>query len=383
MDFELTSDHVAARDRVADFADTHVGPNADVFDRDQALPAQLVESLGAAGFLGSLIGEEYGGSSSDLVSYGLLHEELGKHCSSTRSLVTVHDMVAESISRLGTPEQKEQWLPRLATGEVVGAFALTEPSVGSDASSIATVATRDGAGYRLDGEKQWISFAQLADLILVVARLEDGGGTAGFLVPADTEGLSIEPMRDVMGLRASMLGKLTLASCHVPAESLVGSIRMPPGLVVATALQIGRYGVAWGCVGISSASVDAAYRYADDREQFGSPIGRHQLIQQLLTDMVVGNRTSRLLCLEAGHLIGGRRPGAVGATLVAKYHASRAAMDAARDALQIHGAYGTSEKLPLQRRFRDAKVMEIIEGSTQILQFTIPKHARRAYGFGE
>ena len=383
MDFDLTTAQRSTRDRYSDFADEFVAPHAASFDREQRISAELVKRLASEHLLGSLIAAEHGGAGIDLVTYGLLHEEIGKRCSSTRSLITVHDMVAEAISRLGSRSQKTEWLPRLAAGEVIGAFALTEPDAGSDAASIRTTATPEDDGYVLDGRKMWTSFAQLADVFLVVAQLGTDGEPAGFLVPADAEGLTVTPMRDVMGLRASMLGELRLDRCRVPAEALVGSPRMPPGLVAATALQIGRYGVAWGCVGISTASVDASYRYADEREQFGSPIIRHQLIRELLTDMAVDNRSSRLLCLEAGHMIEHRRPGAIGATLVAKYHASRTAMRAAADAIQIHGAVGTSEREPLERRFRDAKVMEIIEGSTQVLQFTIPKHARKAYGFAD
>jgi alkylation response protein AidB-like acyl-CoA dehydrogenase len=376
---ELTTRQRQRKERFRSLVDEHIVPAATDFDRKEAIPNDIVKLLARSGFLGSLIPTKYGGRNFDMISYGILHEELGKRCSSTRTLLTVHDMVAEVVYRLGGEKLRSEWLPALASGEQIGAFALTEPKAGSDAGSVQTTATQVDDGYVLNGCKKWISFAQIADVFLVIARIGEGGPIGGILVPADTPGLSINPIKGMLGLRASMLGELTFADCHVPISSRVGPTRMPTGLVVATALQLGRYSVAWGCVGIGEACVEASYRYSDQREQFGSPIFSHQLIRRMLTDMLAEVRAARLLCYEAGYLAQHRRAALVEATLIAKYFSSRMATRVSADAVQIHGASGASSEQPVERYFRDARLMEIIEGSTELQQIMIPTHGRKTY----
>ncbi len=379
MRVAFTARQLQQKGRFRAFADRYVVPNAGVFDRNEALDRHLVRRLATAGFLGSHLPTRYGGRHLDMISYGLLHQELGRGCSSTRSLLTVHDMVGEAILRLGSTQLRETWLPRLTAGEQLGAFALTEPTAGSDAGSIQTTATQDGTDYVINGTKKWISFAQLADVFLVVARIGSGGPIGGFLVPADSPGLTITPITGMLGLRASMLGELSLSDCRIPASSRVGPAAMPSGLVVATALQLGRYSVAWGSVGIGEASVEASFQYSAEREQFGVPIEKHQLIRRMLTDMLADTRAARLLCCEAGYLSQQRSPGIVESTLIAKYFSSRMATRVTANAVQIHGASGASSEQPVERYFRDARMMEIIEGSTEIQQITIPKYGRHAY----
>lgn len=379
MRVEFTARQRQHQSRFRAFADRHVSPKAAAFDRNEALDAEVVERLARAGLLGSQLPAEYGGRHLDMISYGLLHQELGRACSSTRSLLTVHDMVCESILRLGGARLRNTWLPLLATGERIGAFALTEPAVGSDAGSVETTAEQDGDEYVINGRKKWITFAQLADVFLVVARIGGQGPVGGLLVPADTPGLTVAPITGMLGLKASMLGELEFRDCRVPVSARIGPARMPSGLVVATALQLGRYSVAWGCVGIGEASVEASYRYSAEREQFGVPIEKHQLVRRMLTNMLSDLRASRLVCCEAGYLTQHRRPGAVEATLIAKYNSSRMATRVTSDAVQIHGASGGSAEQPVERYFRDARLMEIIEGSTEIQQITIPKYGRKAY----
>ena len=339
----------------------------------------MVTRLAEERFLGSRVSQAYSGGGLDMISYGLLHEEFGKACSSTRSLLTVHDMVCESIERLGSEAMREHWLPELASGKQIGAFALTEPASGSDAGSIRTTATLKGDEYVISGTKTWISFAQLADVFLIIASEGEDGTMAGFLVPRDSEGLVVRPISDMLGLRGSMLGEIELSECRVPVSSRIGSPKMPAGLVVATALQLGRYSVAWGSVAIAEACVASSFRYSTQREQFGVPIFDHQLVRAMLTEMLVETKAARLLCYEAGYLAQERRPDAVEATLIAKLFASKAAARISADAVQIHGANGASSNYTVERHFRDARVMEIIEGSTQIQQITIPKYGRRAY----
>ena len=379
MRVEFTARQQQRQTRFREFANQNVAPKAATFDQKQAIDEEVVQRLARAGLLGSHLPTQYGGRHLDMISYGLLHQELGKACSSTRSLLTVHDMVGEAILRLGGAKLRQAWLPVLASGERIGAFALTEPDAGSDAGSIQTTATQDGNEYVINGAKKWISFALLADVFLVVVRMGKGGPIGGLLVPADTPGLTITPITGMLGLRASMLGELDFRDCRVPVSARIGPAMMPSGLVVATALQLGRYSVAWGCVGIGEASVEASFRYSAEREQFGVPIEKHQLIRRMLTNMLADLRAARLLCCEAGYLAERRSPGVVEATLIAKYFSSRMATRVTSDAVQIHGAGGGSAEQPVERYFRDARLMEIIEGSTEIQQITIPKYGRQAY----
>jgi glutaryl-CoA dehydrogenase (non-decarboxylating) len=287
-----------------------------------------------------------------------------------RSLLTVHDMVAHAIHRWGSRAQREHWLPLLAHGEVIGALALSEPNAGSDAKSIETAAVDVGDAWVLNGRKKWTTFGQIANLFLVLAQA-DGKPTA-FLVERESPGLTVRPLKGILGTRASMLAEITFEECRVPKESLIGRSGFGVSHVIAAALEQGRYSVAWGSVGIGQACLDACRTYAAERQQFGVPIGDHQLIRRMLTEMIANVRAARLLCLRAGWLRDAGDPGAAGEVMLAKYFASTMATRAANDAVQIHGANGCSEDYPVGRYLRDSRVMEIIEGSTQIQQITIP-----------
>jgi glutaryl-CoA dehydrogenase (non-decarboxylating) len=278
--------------------------------------------------------------------------------------------VAHAIQRWGSREQKESYLPRLARGPLLGALALSEPNAGSDAASIETAAADAGDGWVLDGRKKWTTFGQIAGLFLVFAQV--AGKPAAFLVERETPGLTVRPLKGILGTRASMLAEIELAGCRVPRESLLGRVGFGISHVAAAALEQGRYSVAWGSVGIAQACLDACRAYAAERRQFGAPLADHQLIRRLLTNMIVGVRAARLLCLRAGWLRERGDPGAFMETMAAKYFASRLAVRAAGDAVQIHGANGCSDDYPVARYLRDAKVMEAIEGSTQSQQITIP-----------
>jgi glutaryl-CoA dehydrogenase (non-decarboxylating) len=309
-----------------------------------------------------------------MITYGLLTEEIAKGCSSVRSLLTVHDMVAHAIHRWGSKAQRERYLPAMARGEILGALALSEPGAGSDAKSVETTAALTpgvaGDAWVLDGRKKWTTFGQIAGLFLVLAQAE--GRPTAFLVERESPGLAVHPLRGILGTRASMLAEITFEGCLVPPENLLGRPGFGVSHVIAAALEQGRYSVAWGSVGIGQACLDACRAYAAERRQFGVPIADHQLIRRLLTDMIVEVRAARLLCLRAGWLRDAGDPGAAGEVMVAKYFASTMATRAANDAVQIHGANGCSEDYPVGRYLRDSRVMEIIEGSTQIQQITIP-----------
>lgn len=377
IDLVLADHQEKSQAEFRQFAGEHITAHADDFDRREAITDEVVGSLTGAGYLGSHLPEEFGGLGLDMVTYGLLHLELGKACSSVRSLLTVHDMVAEVILRVGSAEQRERWLPALASGRTKGAFALTEKHAGSDAAGISTTATESRNGYVLTGSKKWISFGQLADVFLILAHVGQDGPVEAFLLPRETPGLTINPMHGLLGMRASMLAELDLDECLVGRESRVGASSLASGFATATGLNLGRYSVAWGSVAIGEAALEASLRHGVEREQFGVSLGKHQLIRRMLTNMVTETRAARLLCLEAGFLNQQRDPGAIQATLIAKYFASQMASRVAGDAVQIHGALGCSDELPVQRYFRDARIMEIIEGSNEIQQLTIAGHALR------
>jgi alkylation response protein AidB-like acyl-CoA dehydrogenase len=372
MKLELTPQQREDRAAYRDFVEREIAPYADAYDREESIPSSLVGKLAARGFLGLAVPQEWGGGGRDMITYGLLHGEIGRGCSSVRSLLTVHGMVTRAIIRWGLPEQKKRWLPKLASGEVIGAFGLTETKAGSDAASVQTTAMAHGESYRLNGVKRWITFGQIADLFLIFARCE--GRPAAFLVERDSPGLSVTPIKGMLGVRASMLAEVRMEDCRIPSENLVGRVGFGVSHVASHALDEGRYSVAWGCVGIAEACQSACLRYTAEREQFGAPLKDHQLIRRMLTEMITNTRAAKLLCYQAGYHKDTGDPGAMLSTLIAKYFASVSAARAANDAVQIHGANGCSDQYPVQRYMRDAKIMEIIEGSTQIQQITIPEH---------
>ncbi|WP_341716419.1 acyl-CoA dehydrogenase family protein [Micromonospora sp. FIMYZ51] len=377
MIVELSPEQRSAWDRFRAFADKEVAPYAAEFDQEEAISDRVVRSLAEAGHLAAPVAARHGGGGLDWVAYGLLTEELGRACQNIRNFVAVEDMVAHSIERWGEPTQRERWIGPIRRGEKVAAFALTEPGVGSDAGAIEALAEKTtvagATGFTLRGVKKWISYAQLADLFLVFAKL-DGQHTA-FLVERDNPGLTVTPIRGLLGLRGSMLGEVVLDDCRVPADAMIGRPGMGLTFVASAALDLGRYSTAWGSVGLAYACLDASVRYADEREQYGVPISDHQLVRRMLADMVTDITATRLLCHEAGVAKEHGSSDAVNLTLMAKYRASVLANRSADDAVQIHGAAGVGAQAQVQRHYRDAKVMEIIEGTTQIQQSLLGRYA--------
>jgi hypothetical protein len=285
-------------------------------------------------------------------------------------------MVGQAILRWGSRSQRERWLPGLASGEIVAAFALTEPEVGSDARHIQAEAIRSGDGYEVSGRKMWITFGQLADLFLVFAQQD--GRPCAFLIERGSPGLSIEPTFDMLGCRASMLAELTLKECRAPGDNLIGGAGFGFVPVALSALNLGRYTVAWGCVGLAQACLETAVSYSNTRRQFGVLLKEHQLIQQMITRMAVNVEAARLLCFQAGELEEKGHGDAMMEVMMAKYFASTTAVQAAGDAAQILGAAGMSGAASTPRYLRDAKIMEIIEGSTQIHEIKIAEYVSRA-----
>ncbi|MER5886571.1 acyl-CoA dehydrogenase family protein [Streptomyces sp. NPDC001941] len=369
----LTAEQAQALKEFRAFADDRVAPHADTWHHEQRTPPEVIRLLADEGLLGLPVAREYGGGGCDAVTLGLLAGELGRACSSLRSLLTVHTMVAHAIARWGSRSQKEHWLPRLAAGRIVGALAVSEPGAGSDASGVTTRLERDGDDWIVDGHKKWTTYGESADLFLVVGRSAEG--PTALLVERDTPGLRTELIEGMIGIRASMTANVYLEGCRVPG----GNVLARPGLgvshVVGAALDLGRYTVGWGSVGILDACLAASTDYASGREQFGSLIKDHQLVRRMISNMYTDARAARLLCLEAGRLRDERDPGALAATSTAKYFAATAAGRAALDAVQIHGANGCGPDYPVQRYLGDSRVMEVIEGSAQLHQVGLAEYA--------
>ncbi|MFC8291923.1 acyl-CoA dehydrogenase family protein [Streptomyces sp. NPDC057242] len=373
MDLALSEEQEAVRRLAEDFVAREVSPHATAWDRAEEVDRGIVKKLGAVGFLGLTIPEEYGGSGGDHLAYCLVTEELGRGDSSVRGIVSVSlGLVAKTIASWGSEEQKRAWLPRLASGEALGCFGLTEPGTGSDAGNLATRAVRDGDDYVVSGTKMFITNGTWADVVLLFARTNDAPGHKGvsaFLVPADSPGLTRRSVHGKLGLRGQATAELVLEDVRVPAAAMLG----PEGkgfAVAMSALAKGRMSVAAGCVGIARAALDAALRYAGEREQFGKPIASYQLVQELISDISVDVEAARLLTWRVADLIDRGRDFATAASQ-AKLYASEAAVRAANNALQVFGGYGYIDEYPVGKLVRDARVMTLYEGTSQIQKLII------------
>ncbi|MGW3010484.1 acyl-CoA dehydrogenase family protein [Streptomyces sp. NPDC001219] len=373
MDLELSAEQTAVRQLARDFTDREITPYATAWDRAEQVDRGIVKKLGDLGFLGLTVPEEYGGSGGDHLSYVLVTEELGRGDSSVRGIVSVSlGLVAKTVAAWGDEEQKRAWLPRLTSGDAVGCFGLTEPGTGSDAAQLTTRAVRDGDDYVIDGTKMFITNGTWADVVLLFARTGGAPGHQGisaFLVPAGSPGLERREIHGKLGLRGQATAELVLDGVRVPASAMLG----PEGKgfsVAMSALAKGRMSVAAGCVGIAQAALDAALGYAGEREQFGKPIARHQLVQELISDIAVDVDAARLLTWRVADLIDRGEPFATAASK-AKLFASEAAVRAANNALQVFGGYGYIDEYPVGKLLRDARVMTLYEGTSQIQKLVI------------
>lgn len=373
MDLTLSEEQEAVRKLAEDFVAREVTPHVIAWDRAENVDKSIVKKLGDLGFLGLTVPEEYGGSGGDHLSYCLVTEELGRGDSSVRGIVSVSlGLVAKTIATWGDEEQKRTWLPRLTSGEAIGCFGLTEPGTGSDAGNLATRAVRDGGDYVVNGTKMFITNGTWADVVLLFARTNDTPGHRGvsaFLVPTDTPGLTRRTIHGKLGLRGQATAELVLQDVRIPAAGLLG----PEGKgfsIAMSALAKGRMSVAAGCVGIAQAALDTAVRYAGEREQFGKVIARHQLVQELLSDIAVDVDAARLLTWRVADLIDRGQEFATAASK-AKLFASEAAVRCANNALQVFGGYGYIDEYPVGKLLRDARVMTLYEGTSQIQKLII------------
>jgi alkylation response protein AidB-like acyl-CoA dehydrogenase len=374
--FALTPAQAAFRDEVRALVDSSVAPGAGAANERQVFPADAVAALARAGLLGLQVSPTWGGRGLGATELTLTVEEVSRACAATGVILSVHNsLVCSPLERHGTAQQRQRWLPDLVAGRVLGAFALTEPEAGSDAAGIAMRAVRDGASWVLDGEKRYITNAEEAGLFVVFAVSDPEarrGRVTAFLVPRATPGLSIGPRRHKLGVQAASTCDLTFSACRVPQDAVLGA----PGEGLAVAfgsLERGRVGIAAQALGIAQACLDAAVSRARARRQFGQPLADFQAVQFALADMALDLEAARLLTYRAAARQDAGLPAGAEASM-AKLFASEAANRAATKAVQLHGALGYMREGTVERYFRDAKVTEIYEGTSEIQRLLIARH---------
>ena len=377
MDFTLTADHDAIRKTAREFCQCELVPHLRDWDRAQQLPREVIRKMGAEGLLGVCIPRRYGGLGFDYLSLGIVSEELERADSAFRVLIAVHlGLNSLALFQWGNEAQKQQYLVPQARGEKLGAFGLTEPGAGSDVAGISTTAQHDGNTYLLNGEKMWIGCADIADHFLIFAytdRAAKHRGISAFIVERDFDGVTTSSIHHKLGGRIGNVGSINLEDVRVPAANRVGE--EGDGFKIAmSALDNGRYTVASGAVGLIEACLEASVVYAKKRETFGQPIGKHQLVQQKIANMVAGRDIGRLLYYQVGWMKNqGMR--CTREVSLAKWTNCQNAFQAADDAIQIHGAHGYSDEYPVERYFRNARGALIYEGTQEIHQLLQAEYA--------
>lgn len=380
MDFELPDDLTAFRDLARKFASEEIAPHAREWDRNADIPRSVVKKLADLGLLGIFIPTEYGGCGLGDLGAAVIIEEIARHCGATALMLDAHNALCSAhLIIAASPEQKKKYLPRLASGECMGAWALSEPGCGSDAAALTATAERAGDQWVLNGSKLWITNGHYAGIYVIMARTTPGGGPKGisaFVVERGTPGLVIGNKEDKLGMRGSDTVPLMLENLRVPAANLVGNLN--EGFVDAMkVLERGRITIAAISVGLARGALEEALAYAQQRTAFGKPLFEHQSIQFLLADMAMNVDAGRLLTRKAGALSDAGRPSNYEAS-IAKLFTSEMATKACLDAIQIHGGMGYTKEVPVERYMRDAKLCEIGEGSSQIQRMII---ARRLLEF--
>ena len=373
MDFEFTEEQAMIRATIRDFAEKEVAPAARDNNRHERFPADIVKKLGELGILGLNLPPEYGGGGADHMSYCIMLEELAHADLGVAVTATSHlSLGSKTIVQWGSEAQKQKYLPRLASGEILGCLATTEPNVGSDISSIETSATLKGDEWVLNGNKMWISNGGVAGIAIIIAQTDKSKGYKGltaFIIERDTPGFSSSDIHNKLGIRSSNTAELIMEDCHVSQENVLGAVGK--GMSVAlSAFDSARLGVAARTVGVAQACVDASVAYAQTRKQFGKFIGSFQLIQELIADMTVETDAARLLVYRAATMKDKGNPATL-ETSMAKYYSSEIALKAANSAIQVHGSYGYSDEFPVERYFRDVRVSSILEGTSQVHKLII------------
>lgn len=377
MNFDLTEEQIQVRDMVREFAEREAAPHIREWDTKQNYSRDIIDKMGEAGILGLPIPEQYGGLGLDYVSLALACNEFEYVDTSLRVVLSVHiGLNSLTLLQWANEEQKQRWLVPQATGEKIATFGLTEPAAGSDAGAIETTATKDGDDYILNGSKMWISLADIADHFLVFASLDRSQkhkSLTAFMVERGMEGFTTGTIKGKLGVRAGNTGEMSFDNVRVPSSYRIGE--EGEGFKIAmSAIDQGRYTVAAGAVGLTRAALDASVRYANERETFGVAIGKHQLVQQMIANMVAGHDAAELLVYKAAELKN-RGIRNTKETSLAKWFATEAALKATDDAVQIYGSYGFSNDYPVERMLRNARGSTIYEGTSQIHQLLQAEYA--------
>jgi len=374
--FDLSEELTLVRDTARDFAERELIPRATKHDREAHIEPEVLAKLGELGFWGLTIPEQYGGAGMGNLALSIVLEELNRGCAATGVTVSVHNsLLCSPINKWGTEEQKKTWLPKLATGECLGAYALTEPGSGSDAAAMVTRATKDGDSYVINGTKIWVTTGSMAGLVLVYVRtnpdVPKAKGVSAFLVPAGTPGLKVGKKEMKCGIRGSPAVELEFDNCRVPAKNMLGQLDRGFPIAMDT-LDGGRIGIAAQSVGIAQACLEEAIKYAKVRVQFGKPIAHFQAIQHKIADMQTKIDAARMLVQKAAWLRDANEPCGRQAA-EAKLFASQSANFCADECLQIHGGAGYTDHFIAERLFRDARITEIYEGATDIQRLVIAR----------
>ena len=373
MSYKFTEEQLMIQSMVRDLARSEFAPKAMERDETKAFPIDNLQKLGELGLMGMMVPPEYDGSGADTVSYVLALAEVAYACASTAVVMSVHNsIVCESILRNGTENQKQRYLKRLATGEIIGAFALTEPNAGSDPVRQTTKAVFDGDSYILNGTKRFTTTGKNAGLIIVTAKTDEEArhkGISAFLVDQGTPGLTVGPLENKMGLRASDTADLIFEDCRIPAENLLGN-EGDGFLIAMTGLDGGRIGIASQSVGVAQAAFDASVQYTREREQFGQSISKFQGLRWIIADMATEIEAARLMTLSAAAMKDNGENFTLQASM-AKLYASEMVNRITARAVQLHGGYGFTKEYPVERYYRDARVFTIYEGTSEIQRVVI------------
>ncbi|MDP2917050.1 MAG: acyl-CoA dehydrogenase family protein [Dehalococcoidia bacterium] len=378
MDFSLTEDQKMLKTMVQEFAQRELLPVAREDDRNGYYRPEIIKKMAGLGLVADMLPQEYGGSSLSNTSHAIIVEEIGRvNFAYVVSVFMVQLCLVElSLLRWGTKEQKDRYLSRLAAGELLGCFGAVEPNVGSDAGAVETTASLDKDGWVLNGTKTWITNASIADIAIILAKTEKSEGKGGittFLIDTKTPGFSAREIKGKLGIRATNTAEVFLDNCRLPRENVLGEVGH--GLKVAlSAIDNARFTMAAGCVGIAQACIDASVKYAQARRQFNRYIGQFQLIQEMIADTIVETEAARHLVYRVGYLRDNGLPYSR-ETAIAKYYASKVAMQAADRAIQVHGGYSYSDEFPVERYYRDARVAPLFAGTNEIQKLIIAQHA--------
>ncbi|MGI5822700.1 MAG: acyl-CoA dehydrogenase family protein [Dethiobacteria bacterium] len=373
MNFDLNEEQLAVQKMVRDFVANEITPNAKEWDIKEEFPMDLWKKMGDLGIVGTSIPEEYEGSGMDFISHAIVAEELGYGCSSMRGTYSVNiSLVAKTILKWGTEEQKKKYVPGIALGEIFGCYGLTEPDSGSDAASMKSTAEQDGDYYILNGNKMWITHSDQAEVSIIFAKTDKDAGARGitaFLVDKGTPGFTPQPIHEKIGLKAQNTGEINMDNVRVHKDTVLGPVGR--GFAVAmSALDNARFTVAAGCVGTAQAALDIAKEYARERVQFGKPIATKQLVQQLIANAALEIEMGRLLVYRAGFLknkdVRNTRE-----TCMAKYFCGEMVNRVTYDMMQVLGGYSFSGEYPLERMYRDSRINTLYEGTSQIQQLII------------